>query len=495
MTKMDKVEYDLIVIGSGAGLNVASNAHSEGMRVALLDDGPIGGTCLNRGCVPTKVLLYPAEVVSTVRHARSVGVNVSGLKLDFELIMKRMHRLVDKDRISMERGLKNAKGFDFFNSVGTFVGEKTLKVYGKIITAPRILIASGAREDIPPIPGLSEAGFITSTSALELKKAPGSLVMIGGGYIACEMGHFFASVGTKVTIVGRNERILPHEEPEISEVVKEGLMETMTVLTNTEVVRAGRKLLKKFIIARDKKTGKETTISADEIMIASGRRSNSDLLKPEVTGVKVDEKGWIVVDRFLRTNVQGIYALGDALGKNMFRHTANHQSGIVWNNMMAEDESGMEEFDEHAIPHAVFTYPEVASVGSTEGSAMKDHLILVGINRYHDTVKGYAMDERNGFFKVILDAKTREILGAHAVGPNASVLIHPIIYLMNSGDRTYKPIAISQTIHPSLSEVMAWAFSNLRPGKGQEKSFGHHHHHEDGHDHGSDHEHGPEQAH
>jgi dihydrolipoamide dehydrogenase len=179
----------------------------------------------------------------------------------------------------------------------------------------------------------------------------------------------------------------------------------------------------------------------------------------------------------------------------MFRHTANHQSEIVWNNMRAPDESAMEEFDEHAIPHAVFTYPEVASVGMTETEAIKGRIVLVGSARYHDTVKGYAMDERTGFFKVIMDAKTRELLGAHAVGPNATALVHPIIYLMNAGDRTYRPIAMSQTIHPSLEEVMAWSFGNIRPGKGQEKSFGHHHHHGHDHQHEPDHDHGQENAH
>lgn len=482
-------EYDLIVIGSGAGLNVASPAHSEGMKVALLDDGPLGGTCLNRGCIPTKIILYPAEVVETLRNAGRIGVTASDVKVDFQLVMKRMHDLVDGDVEDMMKGIGAARGLDFYNSPGKFVSEKVVEVDGKRITAPTILIAAGSREFIPPIPGLKDAGFIDSTSVLELKEPPKSLIIMGGGYIAAEFGHFFASLGTKVKIIGRNRYLVKQEEPEISEELKKRLKERMKIHTGMEAVEAGVDEKGKYIIARKTTTGKRYRYHADEIMVAVGRVSNADLFKPEAAGVKTDGKGWVVVDSYLRTNVQGIWAIGDAIGRNMFRHTANYESEVVWNNMNAGSEDEKTEIDEHAVPHAVFSYPEIASVGLRESEAVKKHLVTVGEAMYTDAIKGYAMGEDTSFVKVIVSAKTGKILGAHAIGPHATAMVQPLVYLMNSEKGTYTPLARAQTIHPAMEEIMVRAFGNMRPGRGQEKHFGGDHNHDHSNGHGEDHHH------
>jgi len=478
--------YDLIVIGSGAGLNVASDAYSKGMKVAILDNGPLGGTCLNRGCIPTKIILYPAEVVQTLRDARKVGVTADNIRVDFSLVMRRMHDLISKDVSEMTRNINAArgKGLDLYNDVGSFVGANKIKVQGGLLTAPMILIAAGSRETIPDIPGLKAAGFLTSTTALELRAPPKSLIILGGGYIAAEFAHFFEAVGTKVTIVGRNERLLPQEEPEISLEVKERLSERMRVITGSEVVKAGKVDKGKFIIAKDKITGAETKLEASELMVAVGRQSNADMFRPEKAGIKVDDKGWVVVDRFLRTNVEGIWAIGDAIGRYMFRHTANYESQVAWTNMNARSEKEMVPLDEHAVPHAVFTHPEVASVGLREDEAVKKALVMVGEAKYTDAIRGYSMGDEGSFVKVILDARDRRILGAHAVGPQATAMVQPLVYLMNSGKGTYDPLVKAQTIHPAMEEIMVRAFGNLRPGKGQEKysSNGHGHHHNHGHD-------------
>ena len=472
-----KEQYDLIVIGSGAGMNVASSAHARGMRVAVLDDGPIGGTCLNRGCIPTKIILYPAEISATVREAKKIGVHAKDVSLDFDLVMKRMHDLVDGDVAQMKKGVKSAKGLDFYNSVGKFVDNRTVEVEGKKLEAPMILIAAGSREYIPPIENIEETGYLTSTTALELKKPPGSLIIVGGGYIAAEMGHFFEAVGTKVTIVGRNEYLVKQEEPEISEELKKRLSRRMKVHTNMEVLKAGKDEKGKYVIGKDRKKGKKFRIHADRIMLAVGRRSNSDLFNAKAAGIHTDDKGWVVVDKYMRTNVHGIWAIGDAIGRNLFRHTANYESEVAWTNMMAESEEEMVELDEHAVPHAVFTHPEISSVGLTEGEAIRKHIVMVGEAKYTDAVKGYAMGEDSSFVKVIVSAKTRKILGAHAIGPHATAMVQPLVYLMNAGDQTFMPLARAQTIHPAMEEIMVNAFGNMRPGKGQEKHFQHDHSH------------------
>lgn len=469
--------YDMIVIGSGAGLNVASNAHSTGMNVALIDNGPLGGTCLNRGCIPTKIILYPADVVQILKDAEKVGIHAKGVEVDFNTVMERMHRQVDKDVDMMTRSIKSTwgKGLDFYNTTGHFVGKKVVEVDGGKITAPLILIAAGTRENVPPVKGLLETGFLDSTSALKLKKPPKDLIMIGGGYIAAEMAHFFDSMGVHVTILGRNKVLLPQEEPEISNEVKRRLSQRMKVYTNYEVMEAGIEKGKKYVIARDRDTGKRYRFRAEEIMVASGRRSNADLFKPENTGVKVDQRGFVIIDKYMRTNVEGIFAIGDAIGRNMFRHTANYESEVAWKNMTAKNEKEMIELDEHSVPHAVFTWPEVAGVGLREQDAIEQgNLVMVGQASYTDAIKGYAMgDEGKSFVKVILDAKSRKILGAHAVGPHATAMVQPLVYLMNSGKGTYTPLVKAQTIHPAMEEIMVRAFGNLRPGKGQEKYFGH----------------------
>lgn len=213
-------EYDLVVIGSGAGMNVASNAFNAGMKVAVVEHYLMGGTCLNNGCIPSKILLYPADVIRELDEASGIGIQGSITHVDFSLIMSRMRSFVGEGREEMERGIASVEGLEWYRETGEFIGDYTMKVGNKKITAPKIVIASGARLLVPSIPGLQETGYIDNISVLELKKPPKSLIIMGGGYIACEYGHFFSAMGTKVTILGRNPRLLKREEPEVSEVVR-----------------------------------------------------------------------------------------------------------------------------------------------------------------------------------------------------------------------------------------------------------------------------------
>jgi len=454
-------KHDFIVIGSGAGMNVAANAINAGLRVALIEHGPMGGTCLNNGCIPSKVLLYPADVIRALDEAAKIGVKGGATKVDFSLIMKRMRSYVGEGRIEMERGAEASDNLSWYRDTGEFIGDYAMKVGKKEITAPKVIIASGARSSVPPIRGIEETGYIDNISVLNLKKPPKSLIIIGGGYIACEYGHFFSAMGTEVTIIGRNPRLLKNEEPEISEIVRRRFSNYVRIYTGYEGVEAGREGGLKFVTARNRQDNKLYKFKAEEIMLASGRRSNSDLLKPERTGVDTDEKGWIKVNEYLETTKPNIWAFGDALGKHMFRHTANYESELVWANALTEHKH---KADYHAVPHAVFGYPQAGAVGLTEREALvKGYDILVGRARYTDVAKGYAMGEEDSLVKVIVDGKTRKILGCHIVGSEAAILVQQAVYLMNAGNQDYMPMAISQIIHPALSEVVARAFSNLAP--------------------------------
>ena len=256
-------KYDLIVIGSGAGMSVAANALGEGLRVALVEHGPLGGTCLNTGCIPSKILIHPADVIRDLQEARRVGVVGSIQQVDFPHIMDRMRRFVDSDRQAMERGVLAAKDLKWYGGTGEFISDYTLKVGEETITAPKILISSGSRALVPDIPGLGEMGFLDNTTVLQLKRLPGSIIIMGGGYIACEYGHFFSALGAQATIIGRNPRLLKGEEPEISDTVMRKFSRYARIYTGYEAVQAGREGHQKFIVARNVQDGKTYKFTAD----------------------------------------------------------------------------------------------------------------------------------------------------------------------------------------------------------------------------------------
>ena len=452
-------KYDVIVVGSGAGMRVVSNALQKDLNVALIDHGLIGGTCLNNGCLPSKMLIYPADVIRTLQDARAVGIEGSINRIDFQKIMSRMRSVVESSKKAIEDSVRSSENLTWYKDDAEFIGDHTLKVGDKTITAPRIVIASGSRELIPSIPGLKEVGYLDHITLLNLEKLPKSLIIIGAGYIGCEYGHFFSAMGTDVTILGRSPQVLMNEDPEIRSIVTEVLSKNMKVRTNHEAVKVEIEGGKKIVSARNRLDNKVYRFEADEILVASGRMSNSDLFKPEKTGVKTDQNGWIKVNDYLETTKQGICAIGDALRKHMFRHTANYEADVVSHNMFEEEKQIN---DQHAIPHAVFTHPQVASVGLTEAEAMAaGHQILIGRARYTDVAKGIAMAEEKGFAKVVVEENTGKILGCSVVGTEAPELVQQMVYLMNADSQDLAPMMRSQIIHPTISEVMIQAFSEL----------------------------------
>jgi len=452
-------EFDVIVIGSGAGMNVAARARASDISVALVEDGPLGGTCLNRGCIPSKVLIEPATIAREIEDAKRIGVFATVDRKDFELVRKRMWDLVLKDRNGMERGVASDKKLGFYPVRSHFIGPKTLQCGLEQIHASKIIISAGVRTSVPMIQGLEEATYRTSETIFDIERLPRRLAILGGGYKACEFGHFFSAFGVEVTIVGHNPMLLPREEPEISELMLQKMSEIADIRVNQDVIEVKRGASGKIVVHRDRSGGEPKEVEVDEILMTTGVRSNSDLLRVKETGVAVDQSGYITVNEFLETSVPGIWAFGDIIGRNMFRHTANYEADVVWNNAFGKVKVKL---DEHAVPHAVFAYPEVGSVGLTEAQAKaRGRKYFVGFAPYIGTAKGFAMGDEDSFAKVIVDAETMRILGAHIVGPHASILVQPLVYLMNCGDQTYTPLARSQTIHPALSEVIVNAFGNL----------------------------------
>ncbi|MHB8700801.1 MAG: dihydrolipoyl dehydrogenase [Nitrososphaerales archaeon] len=460
--------YDLIVIGSGSAMNLIDPIIQDNpkVRIAIIDKDEPGGICLTRGCIPSKILLYPAELVRTIEEAGELGIKAEIKKIDFVKIMERMRGLIGRDIDSIRAGLSNSENIDYYHETAEFVSPYTLKILGsnETISAKMIFLCIGSKIIIPKIKGLEETGYITSDTILKLETLPASITVVGGGYIAAEFGHFLSSMGSNVTIIGRNERFLPEEEPEISELAKHKLSKHMKMLTGYEVIEAEKiNDGMKRLIALNKRTGDTIMTDAEEIMIASGRSPLTDILHPERSGIKTDEKGWIEVNEYFETSVPGVWSFGDADGKYPFRHVANYESEVAYYSAILKKKVRV---DYHAVPHAVFTYPEIASVGLKQEQAVKRYgaeNILVGSYNYENTAKGEAMNVKDYFVKVICERPSMKILGAHIIGPSASVLIQEIINVMYAPSESAEIILNAMHIHPALTEVVQRAFGALMP--------------------------------
>jgi mycothione reductase len=453
--------FDVIVIGSGSGMIVASAAVEQGFRTAIVEHGKMGGTCINVGCVPSKMLIYPTDVVAALGDARNLGIATTVDSVDFGNIMSRMHTLVDHDSGHQERAVEATPDLTWFKQTGFFLSDYTLQAGSQTITARMIFIVSGAHTAIPPIKGIENLDYLTSDTVLELQNPPKSILIIGGGYIGMEYGHFFSGIGTKTTVIQRPYTVLPNEEPAISQLLKDEAQKRMEIFTGYEAIEAKQENTVKTVIARNREDGSQKEFSAESVMIATGRVSNAGILKPEKTGVEVDERGFIKVDEYLETSKKNIWAFGDAIGIQMFKHVANFEAVVAWHNAVHDHKVKM---DFSTAPHAVFSYPQVASVGLTEEEAkQRKYKILVGKSLYRDTAMGAALGFPEGFVKVVVERETGRILGGHIIGPEASILIQEIVNAMTTENQSFATIARAMHVHPALSEVVQNAFGNLQP--------------------------------
>lgn len=450
-------KYDVIVIGSGCGMNIVSEALAYGLDTALVDKGPLGGTCPNLGCIPSKMLIFTADRIAEIQAAKKLGIEAEIRNIDFSFIMERMRQSIRENQSQMRHGLSHAENLGFFEGEGHFTGEHTIEIKGEEIRGDKIFIASGSRPFIPPIKGLDNLDYLTNETVLQLKERPDSLIIIGGGYIAVEYGHFFCAMGTRVTILEMAERLVLAEEAEIAELLKKELSQRMDVYTSVqvdEVKSDGRGIT---VRVNDVKYGGKKEFKARKILVAVGRRSNADRLKVENTGVEVDERGFVRVNEYLETSKKKIYAVGDANGQQLFTHVANREAELAAHNALHGNSLKM---DYGAAPHAVYSHPQIASVGLTEEDARRTHKVLVGKARYSDVAKGKAMMEENGFAKAIVDADTSKILGFHIIGPYAPIMIQEVINTMAAkGDIDH--IEAGMHIHPALPELILRTLSNL----------------------------------
>lgn len=461
-------KFDLIVIGSGSGLDVANAASHQGLNVAIVEKGKLGGTCLNRGCIPSKMIIHSADLVERIKQAEIFGIkiNESGLSIDFEKIINRVNETIDSHSLEIKNGLERSENPKLFTTECKFVGDKTLVLMegnetNEVISAEKILIASGTRPIIPKINGLKESGYITSDEALRISKQPHVLTFIGGGYIACELAHFFGSLGTEINIIQRNNLLLPHEDEEISKKFTEIFSNKYNVHLGYNTESVSRDNGNEFHVIARNLDGKSIEVESDELLVSVGRGPNSDRLDVTKTGVQLNEKGFIKVDEYLETSVKGIFAVGDAVGRYQFKHNANNEAKYVYHNMLNSDKKIA--VDYFAMPHAIFSSPQVAGVGFTEQQlrTMKQYDYQKSVSQYINTAMGKTIEDKDGFVKFLVDKKDRKILGCHIMGSDASILIHEVLVAMKAADGKIDSINKTIHIHPALSEVIARAASGI----------------------------------
>lgn len=450
--------FDLVVIGAGgAGSTVAAEAIARGGRVAMIERWRVGGTCLNVGCDPTKTMVRSAEVLHLAREAARFGVRVSRAEGDWAATMRRVASVIDTIRGGDGDQNVRDSGVVLYKGQARFVAPHEIEVDGDILHADKVIIATGAVEKVPPIPGLREAGFITNVQAVALPELPQSLAIIGGGVIAVEFAQIFARFGVAVTIIGARDRILPREDPDLTTMLRAVLeREGVRVETGARVQRVelvdGRKRL---LAIREAET---IEVEAEEILLATGRVPAIAGLNLEAAGVAYDEHG-ITVDDELCTSAPHVWAVGDVTGVQLFTHVADYQARIAEHNAL----SGMpsRRADYRVVPWVTFTDPELARVGLTEPEARAaGYDVKCAVVKMCDMARALTAGETDGMVKLVADRATGQLLGGHILAARGGELLPEVALTM----RLRLPVsAIAETIHayPTLSEAVFWAAFEL----------------------------------
>lgn len=452
-------QYDVIAIGAGGGTKIVSPAARLGLKVAVIEKDKLGGTCLNRGCIPSKMLIHPADVAQEVREARKFDIhNNPQFTVDFAKLVSRISDTVDRDSESIVAGYTQNPNIEYIKGAARFTANKTIAVNGRQLTAEKIFIAVGTRPDVPDVPGLKAVPFWTSTEALRNTVLPKKLIVLGASYIAVELGHAYGALGSEVHFIVRS-RFLRREDKDISEEFTRVFREKYHChigYAPEKVSHDGRE----FSVTAKNEAGETVKLTSDALLVATGIVSNADTLGLDKTGIRVDDKNFIIVDDCLQTGVEGVYAFGDCIGRYFFRHSVNFEGEYLFRTLFID--KSREPIAYPPVPHAIFSSPQTASVGYTEQECGKIGLdVAVGINPYKKSAMGMALLADHGFCKVIVDRKSRRLVGAHIIGPEASDMIHTLIAFMNM-NATLDDVLNMIFIHPALPEIVRNAARNAK---------------------------------
>jgi mycothione reductase len=460
--------FDLAIIGTGSGNSIPNpdvDARYGSMRIAICEHGTFGGTCLNVGCIPTKMFVYASDVADTVRRASRYGVDANIEAIRWPDIVSRVFGRIDPIAASGEkhkRSLPNVRVYGSHTRFGPTKpdGRYTLRTDdGDEFTADQVAIAAGSRVNVPP--AIDECGvkFYTSDDIMRIPELPEHLVIVGGGFVAAEFAHVFSALGVHVTIVVRGDGLLTHCDDSICYPFTDIAAAKWDLHTHENVIGSHHDGERIVLELDDGKT-----LGADMLLVATGRIPNGDLLDAELAGVEVND-GMVVVDEYQRTTARGIFALGDVSSAYQLKHVANHEMRVVQHNLLGDwdDTSSMVASDHRYVPSAVFTDPQIAMVGMTEADATQAGLdVVTKVQNYGDTAYGWAMEDTTGIVKLIAERGTGKLLGAHIMGYQASSIIQPLIQAMSFGLSAQDMAKGQYWIHPALPEVIENALLGLQ---------------------------------
>jgi pyruvate/2-oxoglutarate dehydrogenase complex dihydrolipoamide dehydrogenase (E3) component len=438
---------DAIVIGSGqAGVPLALKLAVAGKHVVLAERGELGGTCINTGCTPTKTMIASARAAHVARTAGRLGVRVPEVSVDLAAVVRRKDEIVQAWRDGTERRLAAAgERLTLLRGHARFFGERTVEVNGEQHHAEVVVINTGARPAVPPVRGLESVAWLDNRRAMELETVPGHLLTLGGGYVGCEFAQMYRRFGARVTVIDRARHLLGQEDPEVSSAL-EGVFREEGIDLELEASVEGVERRGDDVVLR---LGGGKELRGSHLLVATGRRPNTDDLGCEAAGVSLDRRGFVVIDDRYRTSAPGVYAVGDASGEPQFTHVSWDDHRILFDLLMGRSQRGR---TGRAYPHVAFTDPQVAGVGLTEHQARASGVPFEVVTYPFSAVaRALEVDEPAGLLKVLIDPGTERVLGATIVGAEAGELLHVFVALMQSS-ASVRAIVEAQFVHPTFAE-------------------------------------------
>jgi mycothione reductase len=454
-------QYDLVIIGAGSG-NTIIGPEFDGWRIAIVEEGEFGGTCMNRGCIPTKMFVHTADMVQAIEHLSSFGIDAHVDAIRWRDIRDRVFGRIDPIAVAGEHYRRvDSPNVTVHAGHGRFVGTRQVEVVtasGPVrIEGRQVVIAACARPMVPDVPGLSDSDYMTSDDIMRIDEVPEHLIVVGGGFIACELAHVFGSFGAHVTIVQRSDRLLMGEDHDISAALTARFAQRFDLHCGSSLAQVKRRGEVVEVTLTD-----GTVIEGSDILVATGRIPNSDTLDVAAAGIQTHLDGRIVTDLTQATSVPGVWALGDISSPYMLKHVANHEARVVAHNLVHPDD--LRQTDYRAVPHAVFTNPQIAAVGLSEGNARAHGVdIMVSRQDYGGIAYGWALEDTTSFCKLIADRSTRRLVGAHIIGHHASSLIQQLVQGMSHGSTIDEMATGQYYIHPALGELVENALLNFDP--------------------------------
>jgi pyruvate/2-oxoglutarate dehydrogenase complex dihydrolipoamide dehydrogenase (E3) component len=453
------MKYDAIIIGSGQGGNpLAARLADQGWTVALVEKKYLGGTCINTGCTPTKTMVHRALVAHYARDAARWGVRTHDVSVDLAKIVAQKDELVHSKREGQQKSIDRRPNLHLYRGVAQFTSPHEIKVGEQLLEGERIFIDTGARALIPPLPGLDSVAYLTNETIMQLTTVPDHLIVLGGGYIGLEFSQMFRRFGSEVTVLQNGQEILPREDPEVAAELRRALeAEGIKFLLNANTTRAEHK--DGQIVTTVEQADGTSFVSGSHLLVAVGRRANTEELALDKAGVETRKDGTIKVNGKLETNVPGIWALGDVKGGPAFTHISYNDFQIIYGNLI---EGKNLSIDRRIVPYCVFTDPQLGGVGLTEKEARaKGYKLKIGKAPMSEVARAYERDETAGLMKIVVDATNDRILGASILSGDGGETVH-ILYALMLADMPYTLLKGAVYIHPTWAEGLFFLMDDVK---------------------------------